>query len=530
MKKPKFSKKPAIRGKRIAGFLLGHSIRYKTLWNIITCIFFVLSVVPITDATAIEVSGSAYSVQLIEFMQGGGFTSSANLSAQYTAIGGSLISLQLSTSSNFNLLTGFIHLLSLVESVFPEGALIADLTCRTDVLGDLIAPATWQRDNDPYFYWIIIAEPESLVSGFSVSLDVEPDETMDIAAPHYEYPQPGIASGKHIFYVLPYTSGGEGWSRDNQLSFEIWVDEDVPSVSRTRPMPNEITADGLALISCQLDDAHSGIDIAATTLTLNGSNAAFNYDTGSKLLTYKPDTPLTEGKNTVFVKAYDVAGNYVVKGWDFLVDTMPPSGSIKINNAEAFTHSAYVFLNIEAQDAISGVKSIYLSNDGVFDTEMTEPRPYNTVIPNWLLSDPNTDGVKNVYVKFADGAGNVSQTYQASIHLKRLTPDTNIISGPEASTGQTSAAFRYEASKPGCQFSYKIDNQDWSGWLSVKEASFAGLALGNHYFYVKGAYDLNGDGTISLDEEDATPASWVWTVMSEEEMEELKEKILFWRR
>ncbi|MFH1457797.1 MAG: hypothetical protein ABIG31_01355 [Candidatus Omnitrophota bacterium] len=525
---PPFVKQPAIRGKRIAGFLLVNYIRNKTYWKICICIFLIPFYFLITEALALEVSSSNYTAQLVEFMQGGGYTASSSLYAQYTAVGGGLISLEQSQSGNFYLLSGFIHLLSLVTRP-SEATLITDLTCRTDVFGNFIPVATWQRDTDPYFYWLIVAKPESLVNGFSISLDEEPDEAMDTTNFYYQYPDSSITGGKHTFYVLPYTSG-EGWRKDNQLSFEIWVDVEAPFVNQSRPVPGEITANSLAPISCTLSDAHSGADPDATTLTLNGSLVAFTYDANSKWLEHIPQTPHVEGENTILLKAFDYAGNYVVNGWNFLVDTLPPAGSLKINNAEELTHSAYVFLNIEAQDALSGVKTIYLSNDGVFDAEMTQPRAFNTLISNWLLSQPDTDGLKFVYVKFADGVGNVSQAYRASIILKRLTPDTNIISGPSATTDETSAAFLYEASKLGCRFSTKLDNQEWSAWGSSKEASFSGLSLGNHYFYVKSAYDLNGDNSISIDEEDETPASRVWTVMTKQEIKKLKEKILFWRR
>jgi hypothetical protein len=81
---------------------------------------------------------------------------------------------------------------------------------------------------------------------------------------------------------------------------------------------------------------------------------------------------------------------------------------VLINNGQELTHSAYVFINIEVKDAVSGIKNVYISNDGVFDTELTHPYPYSAVSPfisNWLVVQPDLDGIKTVYVKFEDMAG-----------------------------------------------------------------------------------------------------------------------------
>jgi hypothetical protein len=75
-----------------------------------------------------------------------------------------------------------------------------------------------------------------------------------------------------------------------------------------------------------------------------------------------------------------------------------------------------------------------------------------------------------------------------------------------------------------------LDALEWSQWSAASAASFTGLSEGNHYFYVKSAFDLNGDGKFTIDEEDATPAQWVWNIKTKGKIEELPRKTLFWRR
>jgi len=529
MKTPNVHQRPAIRGSRIAGFLLGVYNRNKTFCILISCVLFIFFSLSLTDlAQGVEVSSSFYSIDLIEFIQGGGGTSSTNEDAIFTAIGGLVGSVGELSSANFGLLSGQAYLF--VSSFkLPEAMLISDLEAKTGILGSLIQEATWQKDNDPYFYWVIRVKPATEISGFSVSLDVEPELAIKTYEPYYQFPENSITSGKHTFYVLPFTSGNK-WDKDSQLKFEIWVDVDPPVINSPSPSSGQILSSATVPITCAVSDTGSGLDLNSTTLSVNGSSATFTYSLQNQILEFKPTSSLSEGKNTVLLKAYDAVGNYIVKGWDFIVDTMPPTGSIKINNGEEFTHSAYVFLNIQAQDAITNVNNIYISNDGVFDIEMQRPYSYIPLISNWLLSEPDVDGMKTVYVKFQDSSGNISETYKASINLKRLTPDTRIISGPASATEETAAHFRFEASKSGCQFSYKLDNAFWSAWSDTKEASFSGLSDGNHYFYVKSGFDLNGDKTISIDEEDATPAQWVWAVKVEGAVEKLRRRILFWRR
>ncbi len=482
---------------------------------------------------ATQASGTIYNMDVMNAgtMNGGGTFSSNNFTIPLFNLGDVF-----GVPSNFastidgttsDALVGQLALIT-AEGRGGENKLIDELKARTDVLGEFIAQKTWTKDDDPYFYWQVVAVPTSLVAGFSWSMDKQPDFIINLRDQSYQFSQHSLSSGKHTFYVLPFTTE-ELWDNASQLSFEIWVDTEVPKIGSITPTPKATLAEKSARITCELDDTDSGIDPASITLTLNNNPVPCEFLAEKKVLQSQQDMILLEGINTVFLRACDNVGNCLTKGWEFLVDTSSPEGRILINNGDQITTSAYVNVNIIATDVISGIKYIYLSNDGVFDTELKTPFNYSPQITGWLLADPDVDGKKTVYAMFEDNLGNRSKTFTAEINLKLRTPDTRIISGPPPATEGTDAKFTFEASKPGCSFSYKLDNQGWSPWTDLQEASFSGLALGNHHFYVKSGYDTNGDGSITLDEEDPTPASWVWTVGKAEEIERLR-RTLFWRR
>lgn len=528
MKKRESRRLPVILNK-MTGFLSIPYIRNKRYCKLICCVLLSVYLIFLfaNPAYTLTVSDGNYIISVIAFLQAGGAASSGVNIANWTAVGENIGSIILLGDTLITSQVGQLFLLAPIP--IPMLWVISNLQAKTDILGTIIPEKTWQKDNDPYFYWQVEVAPPDVVEGFSTSLDTLPVQEINTTEPTYQFAPNSINSGIHTFYVLPYTAA-RGWDQESLSSYEIWVDVDSPVVSSMQPQAGILTADNHIPVSCSLSDAHSGVDKDATTLTVNGQNVTFEYDVEAQTLTYTPGAPLPEGDNAVLLKAVDNVGNSDVKGWNFIVDTQPPTGSILINGGQQTTHSAYVSINIETQDAVSGVKNIYLSNDGVFDTELNKPYPYSPVIANWLLRDPDISGEKTVYAKFEDSAGNLSQTYQAEINLELLTPNTRIISGPATVTEETEATFIYEASRDGCLFSYKLDNLNWSDWQSAAETKFSGLLVGNHYFYVKSGFDLNGDGEITIDEEDPTPAQWVWTIKPEGYFEKLRERILFWRR
>ena len=113
--------------------------------------------------------------------------------------------------------------------------------------------------------------------------------------------------------------------------------------------------------------------------------------------------------------------------------SLPPIGSIVINNGDAYTTSTGVTLTLTYTAYASSVSDIRLSNDGIWDTEAWEaPTPSEV----WMLT--SGDGTKTVYTQVRDSEGMVSPTYSDTIVLDTTPPiGTITINGGNASTTST---------------------------------------------------------------------------------------------
>jgi len=107
---------------------------------------------------------------------------------------------------------------------------------------------------------------------------------------------------------------------------------------------------------------------------------------------------------------------YEVKIYGSLPDTTAPTGSIEINNDTQYTKLTVVTLNLTATDSESGLSQMQFSNDG---SNWSSPEPYATT-KTWTLTPG--DGIKTVYVKYKDTAGNWSEPFSDSITLDSTPP------------------------------------------------------------------------------------------------------------
>jgi hypothetical protein len=101
-------------------------------------------------------------------------------------------------------------------------------------------------------------------------------------------------------------------------------------------------------------------------------------------------------------------------------DRQPPSGSVRVAGGAATTPTTEVDLEIAADDAGSGMGPgalMRFSNDG---KTWSPPEPFAASRPAWDLGGYGGtagSGVKVVYAKVRDVAGNWSQVLVAAIEL-----------------------------------------------------------------------------------------------------------------
>jgi len=161
----------------------------------------------------------------------------------------------------------------------------------------------------------------------------------------------------------------------------------------------------------------------------------------------------------------------------YAADTIPPTGSIKINNNVAYTNSIDVILNLSAKDSASGVVEMQFSND---NSTWSTPEAYSTT-KSWILSTGL--GTKRVYVKYKDNAGNWSAVYSDAIIFDNIAPTGSIkINNGAVATNNTSVTLKLSATDSPAglsQMRFSNDNSEWSAPENYKTTKIWEVATGD---------------------------------------------------
>jgi hypothetical protein len=124
-------------------------------------------------------------------------------------------------------------------------------------------------------------------------------------------------------------------------------------------------------------------------------------------------------------------------------ENVPPVGGITINNGAVATTSPTVTLQLSASDNIA-VAQMQLGNRVGDSVDWRPWEPYRTSL-TWSLTPG--DGVKNVWVRYRDAAGNMSQGAWAGIKLDTTPPEASIkINAGAAGTNTRNATLTLRAS------------------------------------------------------------------------------------
>jgi parallel beta-helix repeat protein len=191
------------------------------------------------------------------------------------------------------------------------------------------------------------------------------------------------------------TSGNQA---GNLCDKAIKLDTEPPQVSCQPPDTTRWYREDVS-VPCTASDSLSGL--------ANSADASFT------LIARGEGQAVSTGTRTV----RDQAGNSTTAGpYTFQIDKTPPTGSLTINDGAATTSSTRVTLKIQANDPLSGVAEMRFSNDG---RTWSDWEGFQST-RSWDLTrfgGSSSSGLKTVYAQVRDRAGNVSQTFSATIRF-----------------------------------------------------------------------------------------------------------------
>jgi hypothetical protein len=387
---------------------------------------------------------------------------------------------------------------------------IKNIIIKQDALGSVIIPYMWQNDATPYFYFDIPVKALA-PQGYSYSFNIEPDNVIDIVSNFLQITEETkLPDGKHTFYIKAIINAEQV---SPVYSVEIWVDSQPPTITEIIPAGGEAVNNYMVPIEITLEDNCSGINENTIQLKLNNQAVLFQYDPEIAKIYYTPNNSnLIEGENKLTLNMADNLLNTTPETTvSFTIDTIAPTGTIKINAGDTTTYSSFVDLAFTADGTGTDVVAMNINSTGIF--KEAEWIPYVAEKESWRISAYS--GNKIVYIKFRDAAGNLSNIYSDSIELISNAPDTILNEYPENITAETTAKFIYASSMANAVFSYKLDGNNWSLWEATQTIEFADLSKGNHYFFVKSAVDLNDNYQIDEDEIDSIPVYTAWLITDE---------------
>lgn len=229
----------------------------------------------------------------------------------------------------------------------------------------------------------------------------------------------------------------------------------------------------------------SATDNSGTVAQMQFSKDGVNFFVFEPYATTRTAT-LTAGQgvNTIYVRFRDRAGNVSAIYSDSIIfDTTPPTGSILINAGAASSESPAVTLTLSATDA-NGVTEMQFSKDG---TNFFAFEPYATTRAATLSAGL---GVNTIYVRFKDGAGNVSPIFSDSITYLAPAPPTGSISinGGAAYANSAAASLTLSATDAVgvANMQFSRDGVSWLAWEPYATSRQVNLAY------------IPGDGTKTI--------------------------------
>jgi RHS repeat-associated protein len=241
---------------------------------------------------------------------------------------------------------------------------------------------------------------------------------------------PPLVDGTH---VLTATVKDRAGNQSAPATLSFVVDTTPPVVSFASPTDNSFINNPTPTITLQYTDGTgTGVDTTSIKILLQqGTNPATDITTYFQIGPQKatgaiPSTAsLSDGTYVLSAAVNDLVGNTGNARAAFVVDTVPPTGTIQVPAANAILNTASVAVTLLYQDDRSGVDTskLILTVDGVSQTGalILGPTQASGTLPALQ------DGIHTIQLTVFDRSGNssgvISQTFTTD-----TTPPTMVIS------------------------------------------------------------------------------------------------------
>ncbi len=255
-----------------------------------------------------------------------------------------------------------------------------------------------------------------------------------------------------------YAGNVMDWQRisvdGNAVKFRFDNSPPTANISYYNEKPTNIIRFGYS----ELLDAYSDIEIfqygISTSPSINPSNwIGIDFSNSQGEISYTHE--LEEGEWYLHIKLQDTLGNkeIICSTEPFIMDLAKPSGRIYFDSGYINKLSTALKLEIdEAKDRTVTFKTIISDNKATLEAEdeIDAEKWRDIVFQNglanygWELYD-TSDGEQTLFARFMDGAGNISDIYEATIILDRTYPTGQITYDvTEATAGNVTATLTME--------------------------------------------------------------------------------------
>lgn len=230
----------------------------------------------------------------------------------------------------------------------------------------------------------------------------------------------GITYKYHVEYRMPHPGN---WSPNGYtgvaktVAYTVTADTQPPSISSvTINSGAQYTNSRNVTLNITATD-----NVGVTHLRYSADNvnwSAWEAFNPNKLYTL----PATDGNYTIYVQVKDAMSNLSnVVSASICLDTVKPTGSFKFSGNGQYFNNQITTLILNAQDSLSGVAEVQISNEPTFTG-----RPWDTFLGNKQWEVLPGEGEKTVYLRYRDQAGNISDTYPQTAILD-MTPPTGTL-------------------------------------------------------------------------------------------------------